>query len=250
MRAFDDARDFLEVNRLATSNDEAESAAPMCSQEALMRALSIVTMCLVLTACDNEPGAGKTAAEVSAPVAAPATATAPDGAATYAFSQDGSTLAFVGAKITGKHDGSFKVFSGTITVPGGDVTKGTVALEVDTSSVVTDSEKLTAHLKSPDFFDVAKFSKATFTSTSVVADPSKGGTHVITGNLDLHGVAKSISFPATVRLTATGVEADAEFAINRKDFSIVYAGMPDDLIKDDVLMKITLRATPGAKPAG
>ena len=53
-----------------------------------------------------------------------------------------------------------------------------------------------------------------------------------------------------MRLTAAGVEADAEFAINRKDFTITYAGMPDDLIKDDVLMKITLRAKPTAAAAG
>ena len=33
----------------------------------------------------------------------------------------------------------------------------------------------------------------------------------------------------------------AEFTINRKDFGILYAGMPDDLIKDDVLLKIDLR---------
>jgi polyisoprenoid-binding protein YceI len=205
----------------------------------------------MLAACDNEPAEGKSVAEVSAPVVAPAEAPAPaTGAPTYTFSQDGSTLAFVGAKVTGKHDGSFKLFSGTITVPDADITKGTVALEVDTTSVVTDTEKLTTHLKSPDFFDVAKFPKATFTSTSVAADTSKGGTHVITGNLDLHGVTKSISFPATVRLTANGVEADAEFAINRKDFAIVYAGMPDDLIKDDVLMKISLRAKPGTPAAG
>jgi polyisoprenoid-binding protein YceI len=135
-------------------------------------------------------------------------------------------------------------------VPEGDVTKGSVSLEVDTTSVVTDTERLTTHLKSQDFFDVATYPKATFASTSVVADTARGGTHVITGNLDLHGVTKSISFPATVRVTSSGVEADAEFALNRKDFSIAYAGMPDDLIKDDVLMKIKLRAKPTTKPAG
>ena len=115
-----------------------------------MRVLSIVAMCLALAACDNEPAEGKSVAEVSAPVAAPAAAPAPAGAATYAFSQDGSKLAFVGAKVTGKHDGNFEKFSGTITVPEGDPTKGSVALEVDTTSVVTDTEKLTTHLKSPD----------------------------------------------------------------------------------------------------
>lgn len=214
-----------------------------------MRALSVVAICLALSACDNEPAEGKTVAEVSAPITADslsAAGLAAAGGATHAFSQDGSTLAFVGAKITGKHDGSFQTFSGTLNVPEGVLTNSRVALEVDTTSVVTDSSKLTSHLKSPDFFDTAQFPKATFKSTSVVADTTKGGTHVITGNLELRGVTKSISFPATVRLTAAGVEADAEFAINRKDFAIAYAGMPDDLIKDDVLIKIMLRAKPTA----
>jgi hypothetical protein len=38
------------------------------------------------------------------------------------------------------------------------------------------------------------------------------------------------------------VDVDAEFVINRKDFGVVYPGMPDDLIKDDVLLKLQLRA--------
>jgi polyisoprenoid-binding protein YceI len=64
----------------------------------------------------------------------------------------------------------------------------------------------------------------------------------VTGNLDLHGVKKSITFPATIKVEGDTVEVSAEFAINRKDFGIVYAGMPDDLIKDDVLMKVKLKA--------
>jgi hypothetical protein len=43
-------------------------------------------------------------------------------------------------------------------------------------------------------------------------------------------------------MEADAVSVDAEFAINRKDFNIVYAGKPDDLIKDDVLIKLTIRA--------
>jgi len=31
--------------------------------------------------------------------------------------------------------------------------------------------------------------------------------------------------------------------LNRKDFAIVYPGMPDDLIKDDVLIKLSVRAS-------
>ena len=67
----------------------------------------------------------------------------------------------------------------------------------------------------------------------------------MTGNLELHGVTKSIKFPATVKASGDSVEVDAEFAINRKDFGVVYPGMPDDLIKDDVLLKLHVRAHRG-----
>jgi polyisoprenoid-binding protein YceI len=55
-------------------------------------------------------------------------------------------------------------------------------------------------------------------------------------------VTKSISFPATIKINSDAVDVDTEFAINRKDFGIVYPGMPDDLIKDDVLLKLHVRA--------
>ena len=54
----------------------------------------------------------------------------------------------------------------------------------------------------------------------------------MTGNFDLHGQSKSISFPATIEVTADKATMNAEFAINRKDFGIVYAGKSDDLIRD------------------
>jgi polyisoprenoid-binding protein YceI len=97
-------------------------------------------------------------------------------------------------------------------------------------------------LKSADFFDAEKFPKATFVSTSVKPGGEKNATHTVTGNLTMHGVTKSISFPATIRLAPGSAEADAEFAINRKDFGIMYPGASDDLIRDDVLIKLTIRA--------
>lgn len=194
---------------------------------------------IVLVACDNDPAKGKAAAQVASAVEGQ---TAPTGAVRFAFSNDGSTLAFVGAKITRKHEGGFASFRGTIDLVGGDPTKSVVKTEIDVGSLTVDEPKLAGHLKTPDFFDVAKFPKATFTSTSIQAGGANGATHGITGNLDLHGVTKSVSFPAAIRVTADGVETDAEFSINRKDFGIVYPGMPDDLIKDEVLIKLKIRA--------
>lgn len=199
---------------------------------------------LLLTACDNEPGKGKAQATVAAPVAsAPATVTtAAATKASFAFSNDGSKVEYTGAKVTGKHPGGFDKFTGTVSLLDNAVEKSSVSVEIDTDSLTSDNDKLTGHLKSPDFFDVAKFPKARFSSTAIKAGGEGGASHTITGNLDLHGVTKSITFPATIRVTAEGVEVDAEFAINRKDFGIVYPGMPDDLIKDDVAIKLTIRS--------
>jgi polyisoprenoid-binding protein YceI len=97
-------------------------------------------------------------------------------------------------------------------------------------------------LKTPDFFDVQKFPTARFVSTAVKPGGQNGATHTITGNLELHGVTKSISFPAMIHMTGDLVHATAEFVINRKDFGIVYPGMPDDLIKDEVAIKLTIIA--------
>ena len=71
--------------------------------------------------------------------------------------------------MTGKHDGSFGEFSGTVTRPGDRIEQGSVTLELDVASMTTDTEKLTGHFKSPDFFDVGRFPKVSFPSTAVRA---------------------------------------------------------------------------------
>lgn len=191
-------------------------------------------------ACDNNPTKDKAKAEVAEAVKAPEPT--PAGGSTYTFSQDGSKLEWVGAKVTGKHDGGFKTFSGTVRLPDGKLENGTVTVDIDTESVFSDAEKLTGHLKSPDFFDTAKFPKARFASTAIKPGGEGGATHTVTGNLELHGVTKSITFPAKIRQSGDEVTVEAEFGINRKDFGILYAGKADDLIKDDVLIKLDLHA--------
>lgn len=195
----------------------------------------------IFTACDNEPAQGKSQASVAEPVA---TTQAPlVGATKYTFSQAGSKFEFVGAKVTGKHDGALNQFSGTIQLPEPKAEAGSVNVDVDMASLTADDPKLTGHLKSPDLFDVEKFPKARFTSTGIAPGGAGGATHTVTGNLELHGVTKSITFPATIALGKDAVDVNAEFAINRKDFGVNYPGMPNDLIKDDILIKLKLHAT-------
>ena len=157
----------------------------------------------------------------------------------------GSRVGFTGRKITGSHDGSFTRFTGTVDLVDGRPERGAVSIDVEVASLGIDPERLRGHLLSADFFDAARFPRATFVSSAIVAGAAAPATHTVTGNLTLHGVAKSISFPATIRVNASSVEATADFSINRRDFGVVYPGMPDDLIQDDVTLRLSLRAPRG-----
>ncbi len=212
----------------------------------MIRLLSLISFCLALVlfaACanpaDNAPKA--VVSEVASP-AATGTATAPTKGTKLAFAADASTIDFVGSKVTGSENGSFKKFTGAIDLVEGKPEKSSVNVAIDLSSVDAKIGKLTEHLKSPDFFDVAKYPQATFTSSEIKPGGEKGATHTVIGTLDLHGVKKTITFPATINVAADAVTMNSEFAINRKDFGIVYAGKADDLIRDEVVLKLSVKA--------
>ena len=199
----------------------------------------IVFMCsvgLFAVGC-KDPGAKVTPATVESPTE-PAAAAAPSEAAVQALAikPSNSKVEFIGAKVTARHDGGFTDFGGTLNLAN-QPEQSTIDLTIQTASLYADKEKLTKHLKSPDFFDVAKFPTATFRSTEI---KKEGSAYVVTGDLTLHGVTKRISFPATFAASADRVNANADFSINRKDFGIVYPGMPDDLIRDLVVIKLSL----------
>lgn len=177
--------------------------------------------------------------------AAPAEGTAAAAAAgttTITFGSPGSSVTFVGSKVTASHEGSFQRFTGTINLAE-DITQSSFTVEIDTESVVTDNERLTGHLKSEDFFDVATYPNASFVSSAITAGAAEPNTHTVTGNFTLHGVTREISFPATISVTDEQVTATSEFSINRTDFGIVYAGMADDLIREGVLIKLNIMAS-------
>lgn len=208
----------------------------------MFRFISVVTLIAasILTAACANPATDKPKAQVGA--AAESARPRPEGSEALAISNENSKVEFVGSKVTGSHNGSFHKFSGALYFVPNRLENSQVTVDVETDSVEADDVKLTGHLKSADFFDAAKFPKATFVSTEIKSGGAGGATHTITGNLDLHGVKKSITFPATVTVAADGVKLNSEFAINRKDFGIVYPGKPDDLIRDEVVIKLMINA--------
>jgi polyisoprenoid-binding protein YceI len=159
-----------------------------------------------------------------------------------AITPENSKVEFTGSKVTGKHDGGFKQFTGTIDLVNAKPEESSVSVDIDAASVFSDNPDLTTHLKSKDFFDVEKFPKAGFKSTSIVADSAKGANnYTVTGDLTLHGVTKSVTFPATIVVSDAEVAVNADFSINRKDFEIVYTGQADDLIRDNVVIRLDLK---------
>lgn len=207
----------------------------------------------LLTACPD-PGKGKPKAKVEAPKGAtsaaaakkadPAKKAAATGGEKLTLDAAASKLEWVGAKVTVSHPGGFKGFTGAINLVGGKAEGSSVTVDIDMATLFADADKLTGHLKSPDFFNVAKFAKATFASTAIKAGGA-GGTHTVTADVAILGVTKSVSFPATIAVTPTDVTAKADFAINRQDWGIKYPGMPDDLIKDNVNIKFEVKANRG-----
>lgn len=216
-----------------------------------MKALGfgILSLGLFLTACED-PAANKPKANVSNTANTTtnkAVNTASAKSESLAITPENSKVEFTASKVTASHPGGFKQFNGTIDLFGDKPEGSKVSIDIDLASVFTNEDKLSEHLKTADFFDIAKYPKANFTSTSIAPDPEKGAdNYTVTGDFDLHGQKRSINFPATIKVTAEGVSVDADFSIDRKDFGLVYPGMANDLIRDNVAIKLTLN-TPRKK---
>ena len=161
----------------------------------------------------------------------------------FAIDAATSSIGFIGSKVTGSHEGGFKDFTGELRIVDGKIADAGNKVVIATPSMFTDSDRLTGHLKNSDFFDVEKHPTSTFETTSIV--PGTDGTATVTGNLSLHGVTKSISFPATITVSDSEVSVKADFHINRFDFEMKYAGKADDLIREEVVLKFDIKAKPG-----
>lgn len=190
-----------------------------------------------------DPAANKTKATVGN--AAPESGAAkPANAETLPITTENSKIDFVASKVTRSHNGSFQKFSGSIDLVSNKPEESRVNIDIEANSVMTDEPDLTKHLQTPDFFDVAKFPKATFTSTKIAPGASDLGTqtYLITGNFELHGIKKAITFPAAIQIAADKATVNAEFTINRKDWNLTYPGKADDLIRDGVVIKLSVNA--------
>lgn len=166
-----------------------------------------------------------------------------------------STVGWTGTKPTGSHTGTFKVQSGSLSVKDNVLTGGSFVININSlnnADLAADADskgKLEGHLKSPDFFDAAKFPTAKFEITKVEANTDtakKDITHIISGNLTLKDSTKNVTFPAKITVDAAKVSAVADFSIDRTQWGMSYKGPnnPQDwVISKEVGIKLNITAS-------
>jgi polyisoprenoid-binding protein YceI len=154
--------------------------------------------------------------------------------------------------------GHFGKMTGEVTLDEKDPTKSSVNVEIDASTIDTREPKRDAHLKSPDFFDVAKYPKITFKSTKV-EKAGKGKLKVI-GDLTMRGVTKPVTLAvegptAEVKDIMGGLSrgASATAKINRKDWGLTWnkplEAAGGVLVGDDVTLSLDVELHKKMAPA-
>ena len=164
---------------------------------------------------------------------------------TFKVDTELSSIDWIGRKVTGQHTGKIKITSGEVLMSGKAVKGGSFVM--DMSSITSDSERLTGHLKTDDFFSVEKNPTSKFVIGKVTA---AGQDRInITGKLTIKGITEEITFPATIKKQGSSIVAVAKnVLVNRAIFDIRYGSksffndIGNKAIDDDFELGINLVA--------
>jgi polyisoprenoid-binding protein YceI len=128
-------------------------------------------------------------------------------------------------------EGSFSGYEGTLDAPGADFNNSTINFSVNVGTVNTNSEQRDGHLKSADFFDVAKYPTMNFKSTSF--KKTSGNNYKLEGNLTIKGVTKKVTFDVTYGGTVKdpygNIKAGfkAKGSIKRMDYGLTWSALTE-----------------------
>lgn len=166
---------------------------------------------------------------------------------TYKFDQSRSTIGFSVHQFLGATQGKFKKFEGKIEIDRQHPENSAVTAQIDVRSIDTGIVKRDNHLRSPEFFNVEKYSEITFRSRSVKQNGPQAGD--IVGDLTMHGVTKPItlhfkllSSPDDPKQTRWSVTTDP---LKRRDFDLMFAQAAETMsgISQTVAVSIEIEAT-------
>jgi polyisoprenoid-binding protein YceI len=160
-----------------------------------------------------------------------------------------SNVVWKAYKVTGAHEGTIKLKSGSLQLQDGKLTGGSFVVNMNTITC-TDltggtADKLVGHLKSPDFFDVAKHPEATFVITQVVSRGTPGAYRV-TGNISVKNITKPVRVTVDLGEEKGRTTATAAFKLDRSDFDVRFGSgsffedLGDKTIYDEFDLEVKL----------
>jgi polyisoprenoid-binding protein YceI len=172
---------------------------------------------------------------------------------TYNVDTEKTTVTYTGKKVTGQHTGNIKVKSGNLVFTGPELTGGEIIVDMnsisnhDLAEDVETQNKFLTHMKSPDFFDTAKYPE----SKLVIKKTKMAGKDLeVTGDLTMIGQTKPVTFKVTDwKWTDKEVSGKSRIVIDRTQYGLKYGSssffksLGDKAIHNEFTLDISLRAT-------
>ena len=163
---------------------------------------------------------------------------------TYTFDETRSRIGFEVHHLVGMARGQFHRFSGTIDFDRAQPEQSTVSARIDVDSIDTGIAKRDTHLRSADFFNVAKFPQITFKSRSVRRTSDQAGD--MSGDFTMHGITRPIVLHVQL---LDGAEKRTRWKVTtaplkRRDFGLLFGGTAEAVsgIGQDVAVNIEIEA--------
>lgn len=181
------------------------------------------------------------------PASTPVASGSPSGLVEWTIDPTHTRVGFeVGHMVVSSVEGQLEKFSGQVLLDEQDPTRSRLAFSAEVASIDTGHADRDEHLRSPDFFDVAKFPKLEFRSTGI-SKTSAG--YAIRGDLTIHGVTRPVTLDATLSQALANPwgkqvrAARIKGTIVRQDFGLSWNKTLDQggmLVGDEVAIDVKL----------
>src|SRR6056297_2907963 len=164
------------------------------------------------------------------------TITSPAVAESVTLDPKNSKIDFVGKKKDGQHAGGFKSFTADADANFENPEQSSLMIVIDATSLWSDNEKLTNHLKNPDFFDVRKHPKIKF--ESIEMKPGKERNQgIMKAKMTMLGKTQEVEMPLTCVVDGSLVKLTSDFKIDRTRWGMTYG---QGRVDNDVAIRATL----------
>jgi polyisoprenoid-binding protein YceI len=167
---------------------------------------------------------------------------------TYKFDQSRSTIGFTVHQFLGTSHGKFAKFDGKIDIDREHPEKSSVVAKIDVRSIDTGIVKRDNHLRSAEFFNIAKFPEITFKSGRVRQTGQQSGD--IFGDLTMHGVTKPITLHVKLGSPISNDTKETRWAVTteplkRRDFNLMFSQSAESIsgIGQTVAVNIEIEAS-------